>query len=309
MKDITKYRGIIPAFYACYAPDGSISTERVKALTRHLIAKGVKGVYVGGSSGECIYQHPDERKAVLEAVMSEAKGKITVIAHVACNNTADSVELAAHAEKCGVDAIASIPPIYFHLPNDAIAAYWNAMSAAAPNTEFVIYNIPQLAGTALTMPLLQTMLKNPNVVAVKNSSMPTQDIQLFKDAGIQARGKDGFAVFNGPDEQFVSGRVMGADGGIGGTYAVMPELFIRMNELIEKGDIPTARAIQYKADRIIYKMCEAKGNLYAVMKEILRRMYGLELGGVRAPLANLAPEDEAIVAEAQKMIEEAIAAL
>ncbi|MEI3224151.1 MAG: dihydrodipicolinate synthase family protein [Gemmiger sp.] len=309
MKDITKYRGIIPAFYACYAPDGSISTERVKALTRHLIAKGVKGVYVGGSSGECIYQHPDERKAVLEAVMSEAKGKITVIAHVACNNTADSVELAAHAEKCGVDAIASIPPIYFHLPNDAIAAYWNAMSAAAPNTEFVIYNIPQLAGTALTMPLLQTMLKNPNVIAVKNSSMPTQDIQLFKDAGIQARGKDGFAVFNGPDEQFVSGRVMGADGGIGGTYAVMPELFIRMNELIEKGDIPTARAIQYKADRIIYKMCEAKGNLYAVMKEILRRMYGLELGGVRAPLANLAPEDEAVVAEAQKMIEEAIAAL
>jgi len=309
MKDITKYRGIIPAFYACYAPDGSISTERVKALTRHLIAKGVKGVYVGGSSGECIYQHPDERKAVLEAVMSEAKGKITVIAHVACNNTADSVELAAHAEKCGVDAIASIPPIYFHLPNDAIAAYWNAMSAAAPNTEFVIYNIPQLAGTALTMPLLQTMLKNPNVIAVKNSSMPTQDIQLFKDAGIQARGKDGFAVFNGPDEQFVSGRVMGADGGIGGTYAVMPELFIRMNELIEKGDIPAARAIQYKADRIIYKMCEAKGNLYAVMKEILRRMYGLELGGVRAPLANLAPEDEAVVAEAQKMIEEAIAAL
>ena len=309
MKDITKYRGIIPAFYACYAPDGSISTERVKALTRHLIAKGVKGVYVGGSSGECIYQHPDERKAVLEAVMSEAKGKITVIAHVACNNTADSVELAAHAEKCGVDSIASIPPIYFHLPNDAIAAYWNAMSAAAPNTEFVIYNIPQLAGTALTMPLLQTMLKNPNVIAVKNSSMPTQDIQLFKDAGIQARGEDGFAVFNGPDEQFVSGRVMGADGGIGGTYAVMPELFIRMNELIEKGDIPTARAIQYKADRIIYKMCEAKGNLYAVMKEILRRMYGLELGGVRAPLANLAPEDEAVVAEAQKMIEEAIAAL
>ena len=309
MKDITKYRGIIPAFYACYAPDGSISTERVKALTRHLIAKGVKGVYVGGSSGECIYQHPDERKAVLEAVMSEAKGKITVIAHVACNNTADSVELAAHAEKCGVDAIASIPPIYFHLPNDAIAAYWNAMSAAAPNTEFVIYNIPQLADTALTMPLLQTMLKNPNVIAVKNSSMPTQDIQLFKDAGIQARGEDGFAVFNGPDEQFVSGRVMGADGGIGGTYAVMPELFIRMNELIEKGDIPTARAIQYKADRIIYKMCEAKGNLYAVMKEILRRMYGLELGGVRAPLANLAPEDEAVVAEAQKMIEEAIAAL
>ena len=82
-----------------------------------------------------------------------------------------------------------------------------------------------------------------------------------------------------------------------------------MNELVEQGDLPAARAIQYKADRIIYKMCEAHGNLYAVMKEILRRMYGLELGGVRAPLPGLIPEDEPIVVEAQKMIEDAVAAL
>ncbi len=309
MKDHTKYQGVIPAFYACYGQDGSISAEGVKALTRHLIAKGVKGVYVGGSSGECIYQHPDERKAVLEAVMNEARGKITVIAHVACNNTADSAELAAHAEACGVDAIAAIPPIYFHLPEYAIAGYWNAMSAAAPHTEFVIYNIPQLAGTALTMSLLRTMLQNPNVVAVKNSSMPTQDIQMFKDAGIAARGQNGFVVFNGPDEQFVSGLAMGADGGIGGTYAVMPELFLKMYELVHKGEMDAARALQYQADRIIYKMCEAHGNLYAVQKEILRRMYGLELGGVRAPLPGLAPADEAVVAEAERMIREAVAAL
>ena len=134
MKDITKYQGVFPAFYACYDAEGNISVEGVKALTRHLIAKGVKGVYVGGSSGECIYQHVDERKTVLEAVMSEAKGKITVIAHVGCNNTADSVELARHAESVGVDAIASIPPIYFHLPEYAIAKYCNYMSASAPNT-------------------------------------------------------------------------------------------------------------------------------------------------------------------------------
>lgn len=93
MKDITKYQGVIPAFYACYDEKGEISTEGVKALTRHLISKGVKGVYVGGSSGECIYQHVDERKKVLEAVMEEAKGKLTVIAHVGCNNTATAWSL------------------------------------------------------------------------------------------------------------------------------------------------------------------------------------------------------------------------
>lgn len=309
MKDIRKYQGVIPAFYACYDENGAVSAEGAKALTRHLISKGVKGVYVGGSSGECIYQHPDERKALLEAVMSEAEGKLTVIAHVGCNNTADSVELAAHAESVGVDAIASIPPIYFHLPEHAIARYWNAMSEAAPNTEFVIYNIPQLAGTALTMSLLNEMLKNSNVVAVKNSSMPTQDIQMFKDAGIAARGEGNFVVFNGPDEQFVAGRAIGADGGIGGTYAVMPELYNAMHRLVDEGRIAEARAIQYDANRIIYKMCEAHGNLYAVQKELLHRMYGLNLGSVRAPMPGLVPSDEAVVVEAQRMIEQAVAKL
>ena len=226
-----------------------------------------------------------------------------------CNNTADSVELAAHAQQAGADAIASIPPIYFHLPEHAIAEYWNAMSAAAPELDFVIYNIPQLAGTALSMNLLKEMLKNPRVIAVKNSSMPVQDIQMFKAEGIRQRGENGFVVFNGPDEQFVAGRAIGADGGIGGTYAVMPELYVKMDQLIRENNIADAEELQYKADAIIYKMCEAKGNLYAVMKEILKRMYGLELGSVRRPLPPLAPEDEAVVAEAQKMIEDAIGAL
>lgn len=307
MKDITKYQGVIPAFYACYGTDGEVSPERVRALTEHLIQKGVKGLYVGGSSGECIYQSVADRKLTLENVMAVAKGRITVIAHVACNNTRDSAELAAHAQACGVDAIAAIPPIYFHLPEHAIAAYWNAMSAAAPDTEFVIYNIPQLAGTALTMSLLEEMLKNPNVVAVKNSSMPVQDIQMFKDEGVAARGENGFAVFNGPDEQFISGRVMGADGGIGGTYAVMPELYLKADALVRAGEIEKARAIQYEVDRIIYAMCACHGNLYAVMKEILKIREGLELGGVREPLPNLIPEDMPQVQKCAAMIDAAIA--
>ena len=306
MANLEKYKGIIPAFYACYDEEGNVSPERVRALTEYHIRKGVKGVYVGGSSGECIYQSVEDRKITLENVMAAAKGKLTVIAHVACNNTKDSVELAKHAESLGVDAIAAIPPIYFHLPEHAIAAYWNAMSAAAPNTDFIIYNIPQLAGVALSTQLLQEMAKNLRVIGVKNSSMPTQDIQMFKAEGIKERGENGFVVFNGPDEQFVSGRAIGADGGIGGTYAVMPELFVKMDQLIRENNIAEAMKIQYKADAIIYKMCEAKGNLYAVMKEILHRMYGLELGSVRLPLAPLAPEDEAVVVEAQKMIEAAI---
>ena len=302
MKDITKYQGLIPALYACYDDNGAVSPERVEAFTEYLIQKGVKGLYVGGSSGECIYQSVADRKLVLEHVMKVAKGRITIIAHVACNNTADSMELAAHAESLGVDAIAAIPTIYFRLPEHAIAQYWNDISSAAPNTEFIIYNIPQLAGVSLTLPLLREMLKNPNVVGVKNSSMPVQDIQMFKMEG----GKD-FVVFNGPDEQLISGMVIGADGGIGGTYGVMPELYLKILELVKEAKIAEAQEIQYVADAIIYKMCSCHGNMYAVIKEIIKIREGLELGSVRKPLAALIPEDMATVNACVDMINEAIA--
>lgn len=301
MRDIRKYQGIIPAFYACYEPDGSVSADRTRQWTRKLAELGVKGVYVCGSSGECIYLNKDERKKTLEAVVEAAEGRLTIIAHVACNNTADSVELAAHAESLGVDAIASIPPIYFHLPEHAIAQYWNDISAGAPNTDFIIYNIPQLAGTALTMPLYREMCKNPRVVGVKNSSMPIQDIQMFK-----MYGREDFVVFNGPDEQLVGGLAIGADGSIGGTYGAMVELYLKIFELCGSGGYDKARQIQYACDEIIYEMCSTKGNMYAVIKEIIRRRYGIDLGDVRRPLASLAPEDETHVANCVELINKAV---
>ena len=299
MKDLSKYQGIFPAFYACYDKDGRVSAPAVRALARFLLDKGVKGLYVGGSSGECIYQSVGERKLVLENVMAEARGRLTVIAHVACNNTADSQELAAHAQSLGVDAIASIPPIYFHLPDHAVAKYWNDISAAAPDTDFIIYNIPQLAGVALSVPLLKEMLKNPRVIGVKNSSMPVQDIQMWKD--------EGAIVFNGPDEQFVSGLAAGAVGGIGGTYAAMPELYLKAWELFHAGRLEDARLVQNECCRIIYKMCSAHGNMYAVIKEILRRSGGPDCGSVRAPLAPLSDSDSPIVDGCVEMIRAAIA--
>ncbi len=297
MRNLEKYKGVIPAFYACYDEEGNISPERVQKLTQYFVEKGVKGLYVNGSSGECIYQSVEDRKIVLENVMKAADGKLTIINHVACNNTKDSMELAKHAESLGVDAIAAIPPIYFRLPEHAIAKYWNDISDAAPNTDFVIYNIPQLAGVALTMGLFETMRENPRVIGVKNSSMPVQDIQMFK----QAAGED-YIIFNGPDEQFVSGRVIGAEGGIGGTYGAMPDLFLKLDEFINENKMEEAMKLQYTINSIIYKLCAAHGNMYGVIKAVLRINEELELGSVRAPLAALVESDMPVVEEAARMI-------
>ncbi|MCK4026239.1 dihydrodipicolinate synthase family protein [Streptococcus iners] len=300
MKDLSKYHGIIPAFYACYDEAGEISSERVKALVQYFIDKGVQGLYVNGSSGECIYQSVEDRKQILEAVMEVAKGKLTIINHVACNNLKDSVELARHSEELGVDAIAAIPPIYFRLPEYSIAAYWNGISAAAPNTDFIIYNIPQLAGVSLTPSLYKEMLKNPRVVGVKNSSMPVQDIDTFVTLG----GED-YVVFNGPDEQFLGGRLMGAKGGIGGTYGAMPELFLRLNQLIADKDLETARQLQATINTIIGKLVSGHGHMYAVIKEVIRINDGLDIGSVREPLTALTEEDLNIAQEAAQVIRDA----
>ena len=140
MKDITKYQGVIPAFYACYDAEGNISTEGVKALTRHLIAKGVKGVYVGGSSGECIYQHVDERKAVLEAVMSEAKGKLTSLHMLA----------------------ATTPPTAWSWPAMPRAWVWMPSPLSPPSTS-----------TCPSMPLQNTGMTCPLLLPIPNSSSTT----------------------------------------------------------------------------------------------------------------------------------------
>ena len=301
--NLEKYHGVIPAFYACYEEDGRISPERAARFARYLVNKGVRGLYVGGSSGKCIYQEQEEHMALLEGVMGEVKGECTVIAHVACNNTNESRQLAAHAESLGVDAIASIPPIYFRLPEYAIAKYWNDISAAAPNTDFVIYNIPQLAGVTLTPSLFREMRKNPRVIGVKNSSMPTYDIEMFL-----REGGENCVVFNGPDEQFVAGRCCGAAGGIGGTYGAMPELFLKMDALIRAGHPEQAVPIQHEVNAIIEQMCGCHGSMYAVIKAILKINEGLELGSVREPMPALIPEDMPKVEAAAARIRAAVKA-
>ena len=128
--------------------------------------------------------------------------------------------------------------------------------------------------------------------------MPVQDIQMWRDAGV--------IVFNGPDEQYISGLAMGACAGIGGTYAVMPELFLKIYDHFQKGEMEPARQIQNDIDRIIYKMCSAHGNLYAVMKAILAKS-GVVCGSVRKPMPGLIDSDAAVVDEAAAMIADAIA--
>lgn len=294
-----KFKGIIPAFYACYDDDGEVSEERTKDLCNYLYNKGVKGLYVGGSSGECIYQNLDERKATLKYVAESVKGKLTLIAHVGAPSTRDSVSLAKYAEQLGYDALSAIPPIYFKLPENSIYKYWTDIMNAT-ELPFIIYNIPQTTGYNLSLNLFSRLAENKKVIGVKNSSMPVMDIERFKAAG----GED-FIVFNGPDEQYVSGRLIGADSGIGGTYASMPELFLMAEKFVSTGNFAEARKIQKDVNDIIVALCSLNGNMYSAIKEVLK-LRGVNVGSVRGPLEPVTGADLNKVAEIKIMIDEAI---
>jgi len=281
---LDKYKGIIPAFYACYDEAGEISPERIKALANHLNGKGVTGLYVGGSSGECIYQNLGERKATLKYVAESLKGQLTLIAHVGAPSTKESVELAKYAEELGYDALSAIPPIYFQLPESAIEKYWTEIMDST-DLPFIIYNIPQTTGYNLSINLLKKLLRNDKLIGVKNSSMPVMDIERFK-----AAAHDNFIVFNGPDEQYVSGRLIGADSGIGGTYGVMPELYLKAEEFVSVGNFSEARKIQHDINDIIIALCSLNGSMYSVIKEIYK-LRGINIGSVRGPLEPVSGED------------------
>lgn len=288
MFDLEKFKGVFVALYSAYDDEGNVCKKRAKELTRYYIEKGVKGLYVGGSSGEGVLQNEQERKDMLEAVMEEAKGKLVIIAHIGANSTVESVRLAKHAKEVGVDAISSIPCVYYGFSQEAIKQHWLEMINAT-DLPFIIYHIPQTTRFNLSLDLLKTMAANEKVIGIKCSSESTFELQQFKYEGSKVKNGE-FIVFNGPDEQFLAGRMIGADSGIGGTYGVMPELFLKLDEFIKNKQIKEAQVLQNEINEIIKQLLSFP-SLYGAVKYILE-LRGIKTGKVRYPMLHISSDED-----------------
>lgn len=296
--DTSHFRNVTVALNTPFALDGAIDLKATKALTRYYINKGVKNLYVCGSTGEGFLLDHDERKKVVEAVIEEAGQEMSIIVHVGTPSSRHAAELAKHAEEVGAAATSAVPCVYYRPSEESVYRHWTTITEAA-DLPFFIYNIPQLTGFNLSMDLFNRMLQNERVAGVKNSSEPCHDILRFKEAG----GKD-FIVFNGPDEQYLAGRLMGADAAIGGTYGAMPELYLKLEELIQRGEIAKARELQNTITHLIYRLCSFP-SMYGACKTIIR-MNGCPIGDPRLPFLPVSEEDPNLIAlynDIQKAIE------
>lgn len=295
--DINKFKHITVALNTPFKADGSVDVEAVKEVSRYFRDKGVKQMYVCGSTGEGFLLDTDERKLVTETVVKEVGQDMNIIVHVGCPDTRHACMLAEHAEKVGAHATSAVPCVYYRLGEESVYRHWTEITKAA-DLPFFIYNIPQLTGFNLSMGLFARMLENERVAGVKCSSDPAQDIMRFKQAG----GKD-FIVFNGPDEQFVAGRIMGADAGIGGTYGAMPELYLKMEELIGRGEWEKAAEVQGIVTPLIYRLCSF-ASMYGAVKGIIT-LDGCPMGDPRLPFLPVSTDDPELI-QLYKDIKQAI---
>lgn len=297
--NLSRFKNVTVALNTPFKNNGDLNLDATKQLTRYYINKGVKSLYVCGSTGEGFLLDNDERKKVVEAVTDEAGDEMSIIVHVGCPSTRHSAQLAKHAEQAGAAATSAVPCVYYRPSEESVYRHWTEITEAS-DLPFFIYNIPQLTGFNLSMPLFHRMLENEKVAGVKCSSEPCCDIMRFKQAG-----GENFIVFNGPDEQFLAGRLMGADAGIGGTYGAMPELYLKLDELIKRGDIVNAQKLQNIITPFIFRLCSFP-SMYGACKTIIH-LDGVNIGDPRLPFLPVDKEDPAIIAlykDIRKAVEE-----
>ena len=274
-------KGVMPALLTPFNDQQQLDTQSLRQLVRFNIAQGMDGLYVGGSTGEAFVQSIAERQEVLEIVAEEAKGKISLIAHVGTVSTHESQQLAQAASRFGYDAVSAVTPFYYPFSFDEHCDHYRGIVDSAEGLPMVVYNIPALSGVKLSLDQINTLVTLPGVGALKQTSG-----DLFQMEQIRRAHPD-LVLYNGYDEIFASGLLAGADGGIGSTYNIMGWRYQGIVKALKEGDIATAQALQTKCNEVIDLLI--KVGVFRGLKTVLHYMGVIEVPLCRKPFA---PVDE-----------------
>jgi len=271
--------GVLPAILTPMDAEGRFLPDAMEKLCARVYAGGVDGIYVCGQTGEGLQQPVAQRKLVVETAVKASPAGKNVMAHIGAASTADAVELARHAEACGATSISSLPPGGSY-SIDEVHAYYSAI-AGATGLPLFIYFFPGFAARPAGFDDLMRLYSIPGVAGLKFTSTDLFTMWKLKKAGA--------VIFNGFDEIFVAGLSMGADGGIGTFYNVVPEWFVGIHRLAGEGKWDEARALQSKVNAVIELGLQYPA--HAATKEMMAAQ-GIDCGYCRAPRANLTAEQK-----------------
>lgn len=273
--------GLIAAPFTPFDSKGRLKLSVIPKLVKHYKATGVSGAFICGTTGEGSSISNAERRAVAETWRKATKDtNIKLIVHVGHNSTADCRELAAHAEKIGADAIASIAPSFFRPEGiEGLVAWCEQVAAAASKTPFYYYHMPAMSGVNVAMadflPLAAKRISTFGGIKFTHENLMDYRLTL-------AAAGNKYDILFGRDEILLSALALGAKGAVGSTYNYAAALYNRVINAFDAGDLKTAAALQTESMRFIQIFCKHGG--MNANKAILG-LLGMDCGPVRSPMA------------------------
>ena len=268
--------GMYAALMTGFDDTGAFCPERQRSLTRYVMGQGLRGLYVGGSSGESGLL---ESAALLEqqAVVAEAAAGADhrLIAHVGMPSLADSIRLAQNAAELGYDALSALPPHAYPFTDEEVVGYYDGLCRAT-DLPLIVYDIPMRTGRPMGLDQLQRLFDLPNVIGIKFTSM-----DLFKLSLLRRQRPDRLYFF-GCDEVFTAAAALGVDGGIGSTYNLLGRLYVALFDAVARQDLVQARELQTISQDFV-EILGATGVVPGTKAAL--RLIGVECGPTRAPMA------------------------
>ncbi len=283
-----QYRGIFPAMVTPFDAKGAINYDSMEELIEKFVSEDLDGVYITGSTGEFPLLTFEERKEIIKHVCGFAGRRLKTIVHVGSANMIEAQGLAEYAAECGASAISSVTPFFFKYSFEEIKAYYKEL--AAVGMPVIIYNMPNLTGTSLTVENIKELAEIDNVVGMKHTSSDMYVLERIKTK------MPHFTVFSGPDEMCLSAYAAGSDGAIGSNYNFMGRRFKNILDYYDKHETAFALEEQRKANSVIEAVLKA--GVIQSIKYILKRKYKIDCGNCREPLAVLSDENKHILDEA-----------
>jgi 4-hydroxy-tetrahydrodipicolinate synthase len=279
-----KFEGIYTPAVTPFAPNGEINRDEFANVLEHLIAAGVHGIIVGGSTGEYYAQTTEERLGLLVFAKEIVKGRTALIAATGATRTEDSVVYGKHARESGADAIlVSSPP--YALPTERENAVHALSIDRAANLPIMLYNYPARTGVMMGKAFLSRVGRSQNFQAIKESSGDINRIHLL------ARDFPHIEMSCGMDDQALEFFAWGSKSWVCGGSNFLPREHIALFEacVLEK-NFDKGRAIM-KALLPLMAVLEGGGKFVQCIK-FGCELQGLKAGDVRPPLRPMNNEEK-----------------
>ncbi|MCX7846265.1 MAG: dihydrodipicolinate synthase family protein [Dictyoglomaceae bacterium] len=287
--------GVVVAHTTPFNEDETVDYESLRKYVNFITKKGVHGIFVCGTTGEGLILSLEERKKILETIIEENKGKLTVIAHCGTINLKDTMELIDHAKKVGADGVGILSPFYYLYTEKELYHYFSVIAREFKYIPLYLYNIPSLTKNELSVSLVSRLSYDfENIVGIKDSSGNFSTILGY----IYNTRKD-FIVIAGYDRAFFPCLLMGGRGTVSGPAGVFPEIFIKIYDAFKNKDYELCKELQRKQAKLSLVLYD--GVNLPLLKRVLE-FRGIGKGYMRKPFLPLDEEESSNLKENLKKV-------